>query len=124
MNDEQIEDDSAEEEGDGLDSEEMVYDSEEEAYEEKKYQERMAKQNAEAAEPKLIDTKDDKAVGEETLYDINEEVKKIQKLKPIDGVKFIEYDELGLPKDDGFDYYKYITTDTGTLDNVIEASPE
>ena len=84
----------------------------------------MVKQNAESAEPKLIDTKDDKAVGDETLYDINEEVKKIQKLKPIDGVKFIEYDELGLPKNDGFDYYKYITTDTGTLDNVIEASPE
>ncbi len=101
----------------------MVYDSEEEAYEEKKYAERMAKQMSGAAEPTLIDTKDDKAIGE-TLYDINEEVKKIQKLKPIDGVKFIEYDELGLPKNDGFDYYKYITTDTGTLDNVIEASPE
>ena len=40
------------------------------------------------------------------------------------GVKFKEFDELGLPKDDGFDYYQYITTDTNELDNVIEASPE
>jgi len=29
-----------------------------------------------------------------------------------------------LPTDDGFDYYKYITTDTNTLDTVIEASPD
>lgn len=42
----------------------------------------------------------------------------------MDGVKFKEYDELGLPKGDGFDYYKYITTDTNTLDTVIEASPD
>ena len=36
----------------------------------------------------------------------------------------MEYDALGLPKHDGFDYYKYITTDTGTLDTVIDATPD
>jgi len=36
----------------------------------------------------------------------------------------VEYDELGLPTNDGFDYYKYITTDTNELDTVIEASPD
>ena len=39
-------------------------------------------------------------------------------------MRFKEYDELGLPKNDGFDYYKYITTEQDTLDNVIEASPD
>ena len=28
-----------------------------------------------------------------------------------------------MPKGDGFDYHKYITTDTNTLDNVIDAAP-
>lgn len=51
-------------------------------------------------------------------------MKKATKYKAADGVKFVEYDELGLPKNDGFDYYKYITTDTNTLDTVIDATPE
>ena len=54
---------------------------------------------------------------------INKEIKKVQRFKPAEGVKFKEFDELGLPKGDGFDYYKYITTDTNTLDTVIEAAP-
>ena len=48
----------------------------------------------------------------------------MQKFKPIEGVKFKEFDELGLPKDDGFDYYQYVTTDTNALDTFIEASPD
>lgn len=36
--------------------------------------------------------------------DANVEVKKIQKMKPAEGVKFTQYDEYGLPRDDGFDY--------------------
>ena len=32
-------------------------------------------------------------------------------LKPAEGVKFAQYDEYGLPKDDGFDYKKFIATD-------------
>ena len=59
-----------------------------------------------------------------TLYDINVEVKKVKNFRPAPGVSFVEYDELGLPKNDGFDYYKYITTDTETLDHVIDASPD
>jgi hypothetical protein len=60
----------------------------------------------------------------ESIYDIATEVKKVQRFKPTEGVKFVEFDELGLPKNDGFDYHKYITTDTNTLDNVIDAAPE
>ena len=29
-----------------------------------------------------------------------------------------------MPKNDGFDYYKYITTASDTLDTVLDASPE
>lgn len=57
-------------------------------------------------------------------YDINEEVKKVAKYKPAAGVKFVEYDALGIPINDGFDHYKYISTDTNTLDTVIDATPE
>ena len=48
----------------------------------------------------------------------------MKKYKVAEGVKFVEYDELGLPKNDGFDYYKYITTDTNTLDTVMDATPD
>ena len=48
----------------------------------------------------------------------------MQKYRPAEGVKFAQYDELGLPKDDGFDYSQYITTDSKPLDTVIDASPE
>ena len=43
--------------------------------------------------------------------DANKLVKEIQKYKPADGVKFTMYDEYGLPKNDGFDYQQFISTD-------------
>ena len=49
----------------------------------------------------------------------------MQKYKPAEGVKFVQYDEYGLPKNDGFDYSKYISTDEAQPgDMVIEAPPE
>lgn len=52
-------------------------------------------------------------------------VKKVQLLKPADGVKFAQYDEYGLPKDDGFDYKQFIVTDDlKPSDLYIEAPPE
>jgi len=114
-------DDDEEGEGSDEDSDEFIYDSEEEDEEEKQYQKRKERKEAsEAAPKKIIDTKGDKPIG----YDIAAEVKKASKYKAVDGVKFIEYDELGLPRNDGFDYYKYITTDTNTLDTVLDATPE
>ena len=70
----------------------------------------------------MINTGDAKTPAE-AFYDIEAEVKKVQKFKPIEGVKFKQFDALGLPLDDGFDYYQYITTDTNPLDTVLEASP-
>ena len=61
---------------------------------------------------------------DENVYDIAAEVKKSQKYKAVDGVKFVEYDELGLPKNDGFNYREMITTDENELDTVIEAPPD
>ena len=71
----------------------------------------------------MIDTGDEDSK-KQSFYDIEAEVKKVQKFKPAEGVKFKQFDALGLPTDDGFDYYKYITTDTNQLDTVLEASPD
>jgi hypothetical protein len=50
---------------------------------------------------------------------------KAQKYKPAEGVKFVMYDQYGLPKDDGFDYSKYIVTDDiQPTDTFIPAPPE
>ena len=58
-------------------------------------------------------------------YDANEAVKKVQLLKPAEGVKFAQYDEYGLPKDDGFNYKQFIVTDDmKPSDMYIEAPPE
>ena len=51
-------------------------------------------------------------------------MKQSQKYKAVEGVKFVEYDELGLPKNDGFDYKQFITTDDNELDTVIQAPPD
>lgn len=120
VNDEEelLDDDDLDEEG--SDSNEMQYDSEEEDYMQKQYEEKKEKID----NPQKINTADLVAKTPETFYDIEAEVKKVQKFKPVEGVKFKQFDALGLPIDDGFDYYKYITTDTNTLDNVIEASPD
>ena len=96
-----------------------MYDSEEEDAADREFAERMMK--TESAQVK-INTEEAKAP--ESFYDIEAEVKKVQKFKPAEGVKFKQFDALGLPTDDGFDYYKYITTDTNQLDTVIEASPD
>lgn len=46
-------------------------------------------------------------------------------MKPAAGVKFTQYDEYGLPKDDGFDYNKFIVTDEmKPTDLFIPAPPE
>lgn len=115
-----VEVDSADgEDYDALDSEEMVYDSEEEDFAEKEYQEKKRK---EEDAKKVINTEELKTPDD--FYDVADEVKKVQKFKPADGVKFTQYDELGLPKGDGFDYHSYITTDSKPLDTVVDASPE
>lgn len=40
-------------------------------------------------------------------------------LKPAEGVKFVEYDQYGLPKNDGFDYSKFISTDEARPDDAV-----
>ena len=120
LNDQQVESGDDEEDAD---SDEFVYDSEEEAEEEKQYQQRQEeKAAAEAAREQMIKT----AGMEETPigYDIEAEVKKVKKYKAAAGVKFVEYDELGIPKNDGFDHYKYISTDTSIPDTVLNATPD
>lgn len=98
-----------------------MYDSEEEAHEEKEYEKRQEKkQKVAAQEGVCLETLKAPLKVEDTA----DELKKLQKYKPVAGVKFTEFDELGLPKNDGNDYYKYVTTATDTLDTVIEASPE
>lgn len=118
VNDEQEELDDDDLEDEGSDSDDMHYDSEEEDYMQRVFEEKKEKTD----NPQKINTELAKAP--ESFYDIEAEVKKVQKFKPVDGVKFKQFDALGLPLDDGFDYYKYITTDTNTLDTVIEASPD
>ena len=109
-------------EQDGTDSDEIIYDSEEEDEAEREFEERKIKREKIAkAGKEMINTEGDTPAKE--FYDIEKEVKKVQKFKPVEGVKFKQFDALGLPVDDGFDYYQYITTDTNTLDNVIDASP-
>ena len=121
-NDEQVDDDDGEDLGD--DSDEMIYDSEEEDKEEAEYMARKMKELAaeagvDAKQVVMVEEENDQPLG----YDVAKEVKKVQKLKPVAGVKFTEYDELGLPKDDGFDYHQYITTDNNA-DTIIDASPD
>lgn len=46
-------------------------------------------------------------------------------MKPAEGVKFTQYDEYGLPKNDGFDYQQFIVTDDlRPTDLYIPAPPE
>ena len=46
-------------------------------------------------------------------------------MKPAEGVKFTQYDEYGLPKDDGFNYQQFIVTDDlRPTDMYIPAPPE
>ena len=122
VNDEEEELGSEDLQDDGSDSDDILYDSEEEDYAQRKFEERKKKIGNSATTDQIINPKEAKAP--ESFYDIEAEVKKVQKFKPAEGVKFKQFDALGLPVDDGFDYYKYITTDTNTFDTVIEASPD
>ena len=56
--------------------------------------------------------------------DANLAAKQAQIYKAAEGVKFTEYDQYGLPKNDGFDYHQYISTDERPADMVIAAPPE
>ena len=71
-----------------------------------------------------MDDEEESKTEDKNYYDIAKEIKKVQSYKPTEGVKFKEYDELGLPKNDGFDYKKFIVTDSSPTDTVIEADPE
>lgn len=68
---------------DAMDSEEMVYDSEEEDHAEREYQKKKLK---EEMAKKGINTEELKTADD--FYDVAKEVKKVQKFKPADGVKF------------------------------------
>ena len=55
--------------------------------------------------------------------------KQAKKLKPATGVKFVQYDEFGVPmepdQETGFDYQRHIVTDDSRPgDMFIEAPPE
>lgn len=109
----------------GTDSDEIIYDSEEEDEAQRQFEERKKKKMDSKKERKRVMDDADDGKPSENFYDIEAEVKKNHmKFKPAEGVKFKQFDALGLPTDDGIDYYKYITTDTNTLDTVIDASPE
>ena len=51
--------------------------------------------------------------------DINQEIKNLNKFKPVSGVKFTEYDQFGFLK--GSELSKLITTDESVPDLFIEA---
>ena len=109
------EDDKEEEDEDDLleDSDEDYYDEEDDDEEED-----------DEEETKQGDTKT-VPFAMKSAYDANEAVKKVQLLKPAEGVKFTQYDEYGLPKDDGFNYKQFIVTDDlRPSDLYIEAPPE
>jgi len=76
-------------------SDEVLYDSEEEAEIDQKefLKQQQAKKIKAVADAEQIDTSSQK-LG----YDVKKEVEKTQLFKAAEGVKFVEYDEFGLPK--------------------------
>lgn len=85
-------------EDEDIDSDELMYDSEEEAAEDLEFAKRMArKENAAAQEGVCLE----ELKAPEKIEETADGVKALQKYKPVAGVKFTEYDELGLPKNDG-----------------------
>jgi len=98
------------------DSDEIIYDSEEEADLEWKERQEIEKY--------AMNEKNAKGEAKPVGYDIHKELMEGQKFKATDGVKFVEYDEFGLPKNDGEDYRKYISTDDKEPDMFIPAPPE
>lgn len=89
------------------DSDESIVDSEEDDYEEEEEYDEEVDEADDEEEAKKNSSK----IKEEEEEDANEIVKKAQRFKPADGVKFAMYDEYGLPKDDGFNYKQFIVTD-------------
>lgn len=59
---------------------------------------------------KVKDTVNEKET-KEPFLDINKEIKMTQNIKVKEGVSFIQYDEYGLPMNDGTDYRKFLSTD-------------
>jgi hypothetical protein len=62
----------------------------------------------------------------ETGYDIGKELAQMQKFTAAPGVKFMAYDEFGLPNtEEARELKKYISTEEAALDAVvIQAPPE
>ena len=95
--------------GDEEDSDDYIEDSEED-YDEEEYDEEYDEEEEKEGEG---------------VEDANKVSEKVQQFKPAAGVKFAQYDEYGLPKDDGFDYKQFIVTDEmRPTDLYIEAPPE
>jgi len=67
-----------------------------------------------------VDSEED----EEAEQDAEEMPEEPKNLKPAEGVKFVQFDQYGLPND-GFDYSKFISTDEALpTDAVINVAPE
>jgi hypothetical protein len=102
------------------DSEEILYDSEEEAViEQEAFLEKVARE-------KLAKKEETKAEVVNIGYDINKELAQMTKFKAAPGVKFVQYDEYGLPDtEEAKELRKYIKTGDAPADAiVIEAPPE
>ena len=90
----------------GDDSDDIVYDSEEEDRAEEEHKNKM---------------KEVKPESKEEFYNIDKEIKNVNKYKVMDGVKFVEYDEHGIDKSLAAEVEKWISKDDKELDTVIEA---
>ena len=106
------------EEVDG-DSEELVYDSEEEAERDQEaFLEKFEASKIKSQEQQI----DTQSIN---FYEINKEMLNVRKFKPALGVKYVEYDEFGLPNNaEGDELRKWISTDNAPSDIVIEAPPD
>ena len=113
------EDDSGEEIEMESDSDELAYDSEEERFHEEEFQKKMKRKAIEEAEAKqVINTKEMPA-----FADIQSELKKSVKFRAAEGVKFTQYDEMGLPTEtkDGIKISDWVTKDTSEFETVLAA---
>ena len=93
-----------------FDENEMLYDSEEEDMAERKF-----RKGEKPVVTFMINNKPANLMGEEFAEDSNKATKKL--FKPVDGVKFTQYDEFGLPI--GSDLRQFISTDNFIPDFFI-----
>ena len=93
-----------------FDENEMLYDSEEEDMAERKF-----RKGEKPVVTFMINNKPANLMGEEFAEDSNKASKKL--FKPVDGVKFTQYDEFGLPI--GSDLRQFISTDNFIPDFFI-----